>query len=306
MISTPLVWVRRRVAHLSIAALMILTLPGCGTVIIPRPADSYFIGVTTIIHTSYQGIPLSDVASSEYLLAFATDWANATGGSIKVSPPPPDFFSGNDGKAYIANAVAPARWVWSWESGPCDGLFAAYYFQNREVPNFNCYYDAPLIRAIGYLLDGTPVNTGGGDQLFPGESMAPEVVKTSADGRFHFKYQNDGNLVLYDENWSWRWQSGTSGTCPGTTAMQGDGNLVVYDCSGVPVWNAGTWGHNNVAGLVVRSDGNVTVYDGDTSELWSTGTGMPPPPPPPTGRWKVGPDGCYWDENDSGPDQCTP
>jgi subtilisin family serine protease len=29
--------------------------------------------------------------------------------------------------------------------------------------------------------------------------------------------------------------------------------------------------------------------------------------PPPTGRWKLGGDGsCYWDPNDSGPDQCTP
>jgi hypothetical protein len=30
-------------------------------------------------------------------------------------------------------------------------------------------------------------------------------------------------------------------------------------------------------------------------------------PPPPSGRWKLGGDGsCYWDPNDSGPDQCTP
>lgn len=25
-----------------------------------------------------------------------------------------------------------------------------------------------------------------------------------------------------------------------------------------------------------------------------------------TGRWKIGNDGCYWDPNDSGPDQCSP
>jgi hypothetical protein len=31
------------------------------------------------------------------------------------------------------------------------------------------------------------------------------------------------------------------------------------------------------------------------------------PPTAPAGRWKLGGDGsCFWDPNDSGPDQCTP
>jgi hypothetical protein len=30
------------------------------------------------------------------------------------------------------------------------------------------------------------------------------------------------------------------------------------------------------------------------------------PPAGATGRWKIGANGCYWDQNDSGPDQCSP
>jgi hypothetical protein len=36
------------------------------------------------------------------------------------------------------------------------------------------------------------------------------------------------------------------------------------------------------------------------------GTYSGAPPAGATGRWKEAPGGCYWDQNDSGPDQCSP
>ena len=60
----------------------------------------------------------------------------------------------------------------------------------------------------------------------------------SADGRLHFVYQGDGNLVLYfgtgTSGWEPLWATDTDGTSPGFVTMQGDGNLVVYNRSGRP------------------------------------------------------------------------
>lgn len=46
---------------------------------------------------------------------------------------------------------------------------------------------------------------GGGaeadDTLRAGEALYPDETVSSADGRFHLRYQSDGNLVLYREDW---------------------------------------------------------------------------------------------------------
>lgn len=129
------------------------------------------------------------------------------------------------------------------------------------------YYDA------AYAVDtyGNTIYTGGNDKLLSGERLTVDTSRTSADGRFTFYYQNDGNLVLYSPSGT-LWASNTAGTCPGSTEMQGDGNLVIYDCAGQPVWWSGTGGSGG-AWLLVASDGNVGVYSGDGWLLWQTGTG---------------------------------
>lgn len=61
----------------------------------------------------------------------------------------------------------------------------------------------------------------------------------SADGRFHSRYQGDGNLVLYDGGEA-LWASNTAGTPAGVCVMQGDGNLVLYTPGGHPAWSTKT------------------------------------------------------------------
>jgi hypothetical protein len=261
---------RRWLANTLIVGMVVLLLPSCGSVILPTPSTPYYVGVKTIQYTYVDGYPTVITVTSEYLSASVVDDSSATGGFIYSIN---DGASGGDGFFYLANARAPATWQFTYDSGPCEGLSASNFFNNHQISNFYCLFHTQVIGANGFLPDGTPVYTGGSDQLTPDQSLYPEDMRTSADGRFHFKYQNDGNLVLYDENWSWMWQSGTSGTCAGRTTMQGDGNLVVYDCNNSPVWNSGTAG-NSGAGLVVQSDGNVVVYAQDTSALWWTGTNI--------------------------------
>lgn len=82
-------------------------------------------------------------------------------------------------------------------------------------------------------------------------------------------FQQDGNLVVYDQNSSAQWAARTDGK-GWTCAFQGDGNLVVYDSDGNPEWASNSDGHPN-AQLVVQGDGNVVVYDG-TDAVWASGT----------------------------------
>ena len=88
----------------------------------------------------------------------------------------------------------------------------------------------------------------------------------SPNSAFHLKYQQDGNLVLYD---SWSnpiWASDTFSTA-GRAIMQADGNLVVYDNMDAPLWDTETDG-NSGAFLALRDDGQMVVYGANGAVLW--------------------------------------
>ena len=119
-----------------------------------------------------------------------------------------------------------------------------------------------------------PDDPGGDDwggTLAPDAGLHPGDGLRSANGAYHFVYQGDGNLVLYDAWGTPMWASHTEGSVPGVVVMQGDGNLVMYDGQSVPIWHTGTHGYGG-AYLEVGNDGNVVVYDAHGSPLWATGT----------------------------------
>lgn len=130
-------------------------------------------------------------------------------------------------------------------------------------------HDADMLVSI--YGSGGPPPSDGPDILVPDEALFAGDEATSSDGRFHFVYQGDGNLVLYRWDWVALWASNTGGTSAGRAHMQSDGNFVIYDAGGTPVWNSGTAG-NSGAYLIVQSDGNVVIYSSGGSALWSTGT----------------------------------
>lgn len=103
-------------------------------------------------------------------------------------------------------------------------------------------------------------------ELSPGQSLR------SADGRFEFIYQTDGNLVHYRRSDDKAlWASGTHGRPGARCVMQDDGNLVIYDAADAPLWAAGTHGHHG-ARLAIQDDGNVVIYARDGRPVWSTDT----------------------------------
>ncbi|WP_296260316.1 MULTISPECIES: putidacin L1 family lectin-like bacteriocin [unclassified Pseudomonas] len=72
----------------------------------------------------------------------------------------------------------------------------------------------------------------------PGSSMTPgeELVV----GSYWFKFQTDGNLVLYGADNSVVWASYTENKAASLAVMQTDGNFVIYDNAGKALWNTGT------------------------------------------------------------------
>jgi pimeloyl-ACP methyl ester carboxylesterase len=124
--------------------------------------------------------------------------------------------------------------------------------------------------------DPDPVPPGptytGADTLQPDARLLPGEQINSADGRYHFVYQDDGNLVLYDLYWRPLWDTGTWGTNPGQVIMQLDGNLVVYTAEGTPVWDSEDSIGYRGCYLLVQNDGNVVIYDEWNMPVWDTET----------------------------------
>ncbi len=112
--------------------------------------------------------------------------------------------------------------------------------------------------------------TAQADQMQPGQVLNPGQGITSADGRFNFVYQNDGNLVLYRSG-APLWASSTNGRGVGVCIMQTDGNLVLYTPGGHALWASGTSGSPG-SHLIAQNDGNVVIYRPDGHAIWATNT----------------------------------
>ncbi len=126
---------------------------------------------------------------------------------------------------------------------------------------------------LGYAYDVEPVPSGKpatGPDMLADEALTPGAAITSANGRYTFVYQSDGNLVLYAP-WGPLWESNTAGKAVGVCLMQGDGNLVLNGPGGLDTWASSTDG-NPGARLVVQDDGNVVIYRPDNQPVWDTGT----------------------------------
>lgn len=106
------------------------------------------------------------------------------------------------------------------------------------------------------------------------EGQGDEELR-SQNGRFTFRMQHDGNIVLYKSGqpiWaSNTWVQHSSG--PYRLVMQDDGNLVAYDRYDKPTWASNTWhAGQGPYRLDIQDDGNCVLYDCHSSPTWSTDT----------------------------------
>lgn len=135
-------------------------------------------------------------------------------------------------------------------------------------------------------------------QSFKGNTFFNKDQKYySADKRYFFQIQSDGNFVLYkvinSRKFIALWHTHTNGKAIKTCVFQTDGNLVLYDYTGKAQWDAwtdqknkdnngllkrfSTGGGNkfypqNNNHLVMQNDGNLVIYSNNGTPRWHTDT----------------------------------
>lgn len=114
--------------------------------------------------------------------------------------------------------------------------------------------------------------------LWTNEQLGVNEEIVSPNGEFKFRYQDDGNLVLYQgervpANAKWSIEKTSKlPKKPGNCRMQEDGNLVCHDSEGTPYWASGSYKRfeNQHPYLIVQDDGNVVVYKTEPVPIWDT------------------------------------
>ena len=110
-------------------------------------------------------------------------------------------------------------------------------------------------------------------------SLQPENKFYSPNKKYYVVFQDDGNLVVYENVYNnrskdpWIWCSGTAGNNNAVCKMQNDGNLVIYNGND-PIWHTFTNEMRN-AKLYISNEGDLFIYSADTNEYtFSTNTGI--------------------------------
>ncbi|XP_072234457.1 B-type lectin plumieribetin-like [Leuresthes tenuis] len=81
-------------------------------------------------------------------------------------------------------------------------------------------------------------------------------------------FQDDGNFVVY--GWKPVWASDTSGSDASRLCMQSDCNLVMYNQDATPRWNTGTCrSPPKMCRLLLTDDGKLEVYQ-EGKPIWSS------------------------------------
>lgn len=107
-----------------------------------------------------------------------------------------------------------------------------------------------------------------GGILQPGSTMYPGQVAWSPNGAYHLNFQEDGNLVLYNNGGAVLWATETNGAPATELRMQTDGNLVMYG-NGQTLWSSNTAGHPG-AQFRIQNDGNMVLYSPSQRVLWAS------------------------------------
>jgi hypothetical protein len=134
------------------------------------------------------------------------------------------------------------------------------------------YADTPRVADTGPGVMGLHQNFPEGQDFCRARAQWGLATDGGA-GRTEFRFQSDGNLVLYLRGVP-KWASWTDDR-GSFLCFQHDGNMVVYDGDGVALWDSHTWGHpgspERSNRLEVQDDGNVVIYD-QSQWLWETHT----------------------------------
>lgn len=163
---------------------------------------------------------------------------------------------------YIAGACIGGAFT-ADEVGKC--LSGSCFGANNDI--------VKAIRAI-FGAGGSRKPSCGNFDLKPANPQSNYEVRAGRSWKlcsgYEVRFQNDGNLVVYNREGRAIWASNTDGRGATQFSIQGDGNAVIY-AGHNPVWSTGTDGHWG-AFLAIQEDGNVVLYDPSYRVLWKTDT----------------------------------
>lgn len=113
------------------------------------------------------------------------------------------------------------------------------------------------------------------DVLEQDAHLSPGGSITSANGKYIFVYQTDGNVCLYNTSGGGGIWCSMAVHTPKHLVLQGDGNLVAYDSSNIPKWSTNTSGQGSSPyTLTLQNDRNLVLMDSTSTVLWSTKTSV--------------------------------
>jgi surface antigen len=169
-----------------------------------------------------------------------------------------------------------------WEGDSVTTWFVTPDLRRLWVPDGGTYQELKARGFAGpYSLSSTTLDrlpdmhshwVASGSLWWANRTMRRGMTVRSADGRYVFAMQGDGNLVLYGPSgralWATSWRTG-SWQSQEYVVFQGDGNLVTYG-GGRAIWASNSAGSGGDR-FAVQSDGNLVVYRGSTP-LWASNT----------------------------------
>jgi len=105
--------------------------------------------------------------------------------------------------------------------------------------------------------------------LMPNQTLNAPGMLTSQDGRFQFGLGGGKAFLCWSDS-ALRWVPDTKSRTVSRAIMHPDGNFVLYAEDGSPVWASGTPGHPG-AFVTVQNDGNMVIYQSG-KPIWATNT----------------------------------
>lgn len=111
-------------------------------------------------------------------------------------------------------------------------------------------------------------------RLVPGQSLKINQSVNSTNGRYHFVLQDDGNVVLYNQDRS-IWASETSGRGGTLLRFTDRGLLQLCNPGGEVIWQTPGAGSKGNYFFEMQEDGNAVIYmnnPGQQRPVWATET----------------------------------
>ena len=188
-----------------------------------------------------------------------------------VAPPTPTM-----------NLAQYANRIVKWDGNATASWFVTPDLKRLWIPDGGTFnelrargFGGPIVlpaSTLDQLPDQANQWVASGSQWGANRTLRRGMEVRSADGRYRFVMQHDGNLVLYGPTgratWATSFLTG-SWRSQEFVIFQGDGNLVTYG-GGRAIWASGTGGRGG-SRLAIQSDGNLVIYVA-AGAIWSSGT----------------------------------